>query len=70
MNVLLLRDVVAILLAGDHIYKMDYGRMLDVHIARGARLTVGAIEVPLAEAGRFGIHEVDSDARVVLRTRR
>ena len=39
-----------IVLAGDHIYKMDYGKMLDVHIARGARLTVAAIEVPLADA--------------------
>ena len=38
-----------IVLAGDHIYKMDYGKMLDVHIARGARLTVAAIEVPLAD---------------------
>jgi glucose-1-phosphate adenylyltransferase len=55
----------AIVLAGDHIYKMDYGRMLDVHIARGARLTLGAIEVPLAEASRFGSLEVDSDARVL-----
>ena len=35
-----------IILSGDHIYKMDYGKMLDVHIARGAALTVGAIEVP------------------------
>ena len=35
-----------IVLSGDHIYKMDYGKMLDVHIARGASLTVGAIEVP------------------------
>jgi glucose-1-phosphate adenylyltransferase len=32
-----------IVLSGDHIYKMDYGKMLDVHIARGAVLTVGAI---------------------------
>jgi glucose-1-phosphate adenylyltransferase len=55
----------AIVLAGDHIYKMDYGRMLDVHITRGARLTVGAIEVPLSEAGRFGILEVDTDTRVI-----
>ena len=54
-----------IVLAGDHIYKMDYGKMLDVHIARGARLTVAAIEVPLADARRFGVLEVDDDARVV-----
>jgi glucose-1-phosphate adenylyltransferase len=54
-----------IVLSGDHIYKMDYGKMLDVHITRGARMTVGAIEVPLSEAGRFGVLEVDSDARVI-----
>jgi glucose-1-phosphate adenylyltransferase len=53
-----------IILSADHIYKMDYGRMLDVHIARGASLTVGAIEVPLAESRRFGVLEVDDDGRV------
>ncbi len=53
-----------IVLSGDHIYKMDYGRMLDVHIARGAQLTVAAIEVPAAETRRFGILEVDEDSRV------
>jgi len=53
-----------IVLSGDHIYKMDYGKMLDVHIARGAALTVGAIEVPLAESTRFGVLEVDEDSRV------
>jgi glucose-1-phosphate adenylyltransferase len=53
-----------IVLSGDHIYKMDYGKMLDVHIARGASLTVGAIEVPLAESRRFGILDVDDDTRV------
>src|SRR5512139_846731 len=53
-----------IVLSGDHIYKMDYGKMLDVHIARGAALTVGAIEVPLAESERFGVLEVDEDSRI------
>jgi glucose-1-phosphate adenylyltransferase len=53
-----------IILSADHIYKMDYGRMLDVHIARGAALTLGAIEVPLADARRFGILDVDEDGRV------
>jgi glucose-1-phosphate adenylyltransferase len=54
-----------IILSGDHIYKMDYGKMLDVHIARGACLTVGAIEVPLSESRRFGILEVDADSQIV-----
>ena len=53
-----------IILSADHIYKMDYGRMLDVHIARGAALSMGAIEVPLQDARRFGVLEVDEDGRV------
>jgi glucose-1-phosphate adenylyltransferase len=53
-----------IVLSGDHIYKMDYGKMLDVHIARGASLTVGAIEVPVADSRRFGVLEVDQDSRL------
>ena len=53
-----------IVLSGDHIYKMDYGKMLDVHIARAASLTLAAIEVPLAEARRFGVLEVDEQSRV------
>lgn len=54
-----------IVLAADHIYKMDYGKMLDVHIARGARVTVGAIEVPSGESRRYGVLEVDPEFRVV-----
>ena len=54
-----------IVLSGDHIYKMDYGKMLDVHIARGASLTVGTIEVPVAESRRFGVLQVDEDSRVL-----
>ena len=53
-----------IVLPADHIYKMDYGRMLDVHISRGARLTVAALEVPLSEAHRFSVLEVDAEGRV------
>ena len=53
-----------IVLSGDHIYKMDYGKMLDVHIARGASLTVAAIEVPLSESRRFGVLSVDEDSRI------
>jgi glucose-1-phosphate adenylyltransferase len=54
-----------IVLSGDHIYKMDYGKMLDVHIARGASLTVAAIEAPLADSRRFGVLEVEEDSRVI-----
>src|SRR4029077_9122850 len=53
-----------IVLSGDHIYKMDYGKMLDVHVSRGACLTVGAIEVPVTEARRFCVLEGDEESRV------
>ena len=49
-----------VILAGDHIYKMDYGRMLAYHVAKGAECTVGCIEVPLAEASAFGVMAVDN----------
>lgn len=54
-----------LVLAGDHIYKMDYGRMLAFHVARQADLTVGCAEVPLADASAFGVMGIDGDGRVV-----
>src|SRR5438046_620728 len=53
-----------LILAGDHIYKMDYGEMIASHIERGADLTIGCITVPRAEGTRFGIMDVDRDDRV------
>jgi glucose-1-phosphate adenylyltransferase len=53
-----------VILAGDHIYKMDYGPMLAQHVNQGADVTVGCIEVPRAEASGFGIMAVDSDDRI------
>lgn len=54
-----------LILAGDHVYKMDYGRMLAEHVARKADMTVGCIEVPAAEAARqLGVMSVDEDFRV------
>ncbi|HSD62091.1 MAG TPA: glucose-1-phosphate adenylyltransferase [Burkholderiales bacterium] len=53
-----------LILAGDHVYKMDYGKMLAEHVARGADMTVGCLEVPLAEATQFGVMSVDQDNRV------
>jgi len=49
-----------LVLAGDHIYKMDYSLMLIDHAKRGARCTVGAIDVPVAEASAFGIMGMDA----------
>ena len=54
-----------IILAGDHIYKMDYERMLVQHVNAGADVTVACIEVPVAEATDFGIMDVDGDDRIV-----
>jgi len=56
----------AFILSGDHIYKMDYGKMLKQHVDAGAEVTVGTIEVNAEEAaGRFGVIEADSDWRVL-----
>ena len=44
-----------LILSGDHIYKMDYSKMLDYHIENNADCTIAAIRVPLSEASRFGI---------------
>src|SRR5213078_2451205 len=52
-------------LAGDHVYKMDYSRMLRSHQERGASVTLATIEVPIADANRFGIIAVDEQERVV-----
>src|SRR5277367_2623629 len=54
-----------LILAGDHIYKMDYGGMLNSHIDRKADLTLGCIPVPRGEGNRFGIIDVDERERVV-----
>jgi len=54
-----------VVLSGDHVYKMDYARMLRFHEDRGAAVTLAAIEVPIADASRFGILAVDEDDRVV-----
>jgi glucose-1-phosphate adenylyltransferase len=54
-----------LVLAGDHIYKMDYGPMLAQHARTGAQVTVGCIEVPAEEASGFGVMQVDAANRVV-----
>ncbi|HEV2300598.1 MAG TPA: glucose-1-phosphate adenylyltransferase [Stellaceae bacterium] len=54
-----------IVLAGDHVYKMDYSNMLADHVDKGASCTVACVEVPLAEASGFGIMAVDAAMRIV-----
>jgi glucose-1-phosphate adenylyltransferase len=54
-----------IILAGDHIYKMDYGPMIAFHTENEADITVGVVQVPLAEASGFGVMTVDEADRIV-----
>ena len=54
-----------LILAGDHIYKMDYGQMLATHVHNKADMTVACVNVPLNEAKSFGIVGVDDEDRVV-----
>jgi glucose-1-phosphate adenylyltransferase len=53
-----------VILAGDHIYKMDYSVMLADHVASGRGVTVGCIEVPRHEASGFGVMAVDTAGRI------
>jgi glucose-1-phosphate adenylyltransferase len=53
-----------IILAGDHIYKMDYELMLQHHVDSGADVTVGCLEVSRKEASGFGVMHVDADDRI------
>ncbi len=54
-----------VLLAGDHVYKMDYELMLQQHVEQGADVTVGCIAVPRMEATAFGVMHVDETGRIV-----
>lgn len=53
-----------LILGGDHIYKMDYRKMLAFHVEKGADATVSCIDVPIGEARRFGVMEIDEESRV------
>jgi glucose-1-phosphate adenylyltransferase len=53
-----------LILAGDHVYKMDYGAMLACHVDHEADITVGCIEVPLDKARGFGIMGIDESGRI------
>ena len=54
-----------LVVAGDHIYKMDYGRMLAHHVQHHADMTVACIDVPLADAREFGVMGIDGSGRVI-----
>ena len=53
-----------LILAGDHVYKMDYRPMLERHCERGAAVTIGCVEVPVEEAQEFGVLSVDGSGRI------
>ncbi|GER66609.1 glucose-1-phosphate adenylyltransferase [Weizmannia acidilactici] len=54
-----------LILSGDHIYKMDYRKLLKYHIEKGAQVSIAVIEVPWQEAGRFGIMVTNSEGKIV-----
>ncbi len=54
-----------LILAGDHVYKMDYGRMLEDHVDARAQMTIACIDVPLADARSLGVMAVADDGRVL-----
>ena len=53
-----------LVVAGDHVYKMDYRRMIEEHIARGAKLTIACIEAPMEDAASLGVLRTDWRGRV------
>jgi len=53
-----------LILAGDHVYKMDYGKMLAEHIAKNAAVTVACIEVPIEKASGFGVMSADDEGTI------
>ena len=53
-----------LILSGDHIYKMDYDKMLQFHKEKNAEATIAVIEVPMEEAGRFGIMNTNDDLSI------
>ena len=53
-----------IILSGDHIYKMDYGKMMKQHLDSAADITLATIQIDLEETSRFGVVDVDKDGRI------
>jgi len=59
------RPDLVLILAGDHIYKMDYNEMIRYHLEKGGDLTVGTMQMPNSTSREFGVIEVDRDFRIV-----
>ena len=60
-----IRPEMVLILAGDHVYKMDYGPLIALHAESGADVTVGGVQVPLRDAHQFGVMNLDTDNRIV-----
>jgi len=54
-----------LILAGDHVYKMDYGKLIAAHVQKQADITVACVEVPIGDASAFGVMGVDEELRVL-----
>ena len=54
-----------LVLAGDHVYKMDYGPMLAFHVENNADLTIGCIDVPVSDAVNYGVMTCDAGSRLI-----
>ncbi|RJO66895.1 MAG: glucose-1-phosphate adenylyltransferase [Myxococcales bacterium] len=54
-----------VILSGDHLYKMDYSKLMAFHLEKGADVTVSTIPIPLSEAFRFGVCAVNDDHRII-----
>src|SRR5512142_1199678 len=54
-----------LVLAGDHVYKMDYRPMLHDHVTAGAAMTIACVDVPCAQARAFGVVEIDASRRII-----
>ncbi len=59
------RPEFVVVLAGDHIYKMDYAKLVQSHLDNGADLTIAALRVNVEEAQQFGVMEVDTEDRII-----
>jgi glucose-1-phosphate adenylyltransferase len=67
-NIYFLEEVradIVLILAGDHVYKMNYDELIAYHLAKGADVTVPLYEVPIEEAHRYGVLRTDDDGRIV-----
>jgi len=63
-NIEPLHPKLVLVLAGDHVYRMDYRPMLEQHCERGAAVTIGCLEVPIEEAAQFGVLTAAADGRI------